>query len=138
MSGKHRRPGAEGKSNDSFEPTNEAEPLQDALPPRWREGLVSSMAHIGSSMVEATAEDEVELSMKLHKPESKKQPFTFEFAHAKEDTDRASHIANIALRPYAAAVNSVYWEAMVGKFSCLEFIKRQFQEILCPNKLKSE
>ncbi len=102
-----------------------------------KRGLVSSKAQYGSSAVEAVPED-LEMTEELHYPESKNESHVFQFVHAEEYRDRASHTANIALRPYTNAVDSVYWDAIVGESSCVAYVKRQFQEIVSPYKFKSE
>ena len=103
-----------------------------------KRGLVSPKAQFGNGAVEGQAvPEELEMTEELHYPESKKESHVFQFAHAEEHKEWASHTANIALRPYANAVDSVYWDAIVGESSCLAYVKRQFQEIVAPYKFKS-
>ena len=98
-----------------------------------KRGLVSPKAQFGNEAIP----EELETNEEVHNPETKKESHIFQFVHAEEYKERASHTANIALRPYANAVDSVYWDAIVGESSCLAYVKRQFQEIVAPYKFKS-
>ena len=98
-----------------------------------KRGLVSPKAQFGNEAIP----EELEMNEEVHNPETKKESHVFQFVHAEEYKERASHTANIALRPYANAVDSVYWDAIVGESSCLAYVKRQFQEIVSPHKFKS-
>ena len=98
-----------------------------------KRGLVSPKAQFRNEAIP----EELEMNEEVHNPETKKESHIFQFVHAEEYKERASHTANIALRPYANAVDSVYWDAIVGESSCLAYVKRQFQEIVAPYKFKS-
>ena len=104
-----------------------------------RKTRLDSLAHFGAASasprnatVMQTSEEAMEMSVLYADA-----PIEFSMVEeAMESTD--SYIANATLRPFDAAVESVYWTSLHGAWSCLAFLKRKFFTTFSPSKLQSE